>query len=199
MALVTFSTATRFERLPSRGGPQAIGSRTPQAAQPVAPREPLGRGDFARLLEQARPTLWLVAAAEVGRASADDAVQQAAITALGSLDRFEPGSDFRAWMATITRNAARNMRRSEQARTTRERRVRLIPRMHRHPTEEHDDLISALDHLSASQRECLLLRIVGEHGYDEIGTILGIPPATARSHVYRARAQLLERLTEDQR
>jgi RNA polymerase sigma-70 factor (ECF subfamily) len=48
--------------------------------------------------------------------------------------------------------------------------------------------------LPGAQRECLLLRVVGEHTYEEIATILGIPTATARSHVYRARAHLLQRM-----
>ncbi|MEQ8318288.1 MAG: sigma-70 family RNA polymerase sigma factor [Phycisphaerales bacterium] len=203
MTLMTHSPAVRFERLRSAGGPRAIGTSTRQAAPTDATSTPLDRGEFARLLEGARPALLLVAAAEVGRAGADDAVQQAAITALASLDRFEPGTDFRAWMATITRNAARNMRRSDQARGRRERRLRLVPSFRRddarNALEDHRDLINALEQLSTAHRECLLLRIVGEHEYAEIGTILGIPPATARSHVYRARTQLLERLTEDTR
>lgn len=201
MTLLIQSTATRFERLSFAGGRGAIGTTTRQATPVDASSEPLDRREFARLLEAARPALRLVAASEVGRASADDAVQQAAITAMASLDRFEPGTDFRAWMASMTRNAARNMRRSEQARGRREKRIRLVPRIRRDhtrdPLEDHSDLIDALEQLSSAHRECLLLRVVGGHGYEEIGTILDIPPNTARSHVYRARAQLLERLTED--
>lgn len=177
-------------------------ARPPRTTK-MTPATRLNQPEFARLFAAASPTLRLIAAAEVGQAHADDAVQQAAITALGSLDRFDAGTDFRAWMVTITRNAARNMRRSEQARGTRERRLRLIPRFgprsERQQRGDHDGLMEALDQLSTAHRECLLLRVVGEHGYDEIAAILDIPQATARSHVHRARAHLLNRLTEDER
>ncbi|UYV12482.1 MAG: sigma-70 family RNA polymerase sigma factor [Phycisphaera sp.] len=163
------------------------------------PATRLDQPEFAELFDRATPTLRLVAAAEVGRAHADDVVQQAAIIALQRLDRFEAGTDFRAWMAAITRGAARNHRRSEQARGRRERTPRLLPRRQPKPAdnptfEQHAPLFDALAELSPAQRECLLLRVVGEHTYEEIATILDIPAATARSHTYRARAHLLERL-----
>lgn len=163
------------------------------------PATRLDQPEFAELFEQATPTLRLVAAAEVGRAHADDVVQQAAVIALQRLDRFEAGTDFRAWMAAITRGAARNHRRSEQARGRRERTPRLVPRRQPKPPdtpalERHTPLFDALTELSPAQRECLLLRVVGEHTYEEIATILDIPTATARSHTYRARLRLLERL-----
>lgn len=163
------------------------------------PTPRLDQPEFAQLFERATPTLRLVAAAEVGRAHADDVVQQAAIIALERLDRFEAGTDFRAWMAAITRGAARNHRRSEQARGRRERTPRLLTRRQPKPSdnpalERHTPLFDALTELSPAQRECLLLRVVGEHTYEEIATILDIPAATARSHTYRARVHLLERL-----
>ena len=177
-----------------QGGNAQIRSASAQAEAEPAANPSLARGDFARLFDEATPTLRLVAAAEVGRLHADDAVQQAAVTALASLDRYEPGTDFRAWMAAITRNAARNMRRSEHARGRRERTLRLVPRRPRPVDHEHAPLFEALAALPGPQRECLLLRIVGEHTYDQIALILGIPAATARSHVFRARAQLLSRM-----
>lgn len=178
---------------PRRRGGRAAIQPGPAQADP-SPRATLARAEFARLFDAATPTLRLVAAAEVGRLHADDAVQQAAITALASLDRFEPGTDFRAWMAAITRNAARNLRRSEHAHHRRERTLRLIPRRQRGEGDDHGPLFDALSQLPAAQRECLLLRVVGGHSYEEIATILDVPAATARSHVYRARAQLLHRM-----
>lgn len=136
----------------------------------------------------------MVAAAEVGRAHAADAVQQAAMTALGQLDRFQRGSDFRAWMAAVVRGAARNMRRSEQARARRERTPRLIATTSDMDSPDPAGLYEALDALPAMQRECMLLRAVGGHTYTEVGAIVGVPEATARSHVYRARRALLGRL-----
>ncbi len=180
------------------GGTRAIEPLQQQRdSSPLTLSPHLSADEFARLFDDALPTLRLVAAAEVGRASAEDAVQQAAITAMASLEQFTPGTDFRAWMAAFTRNAARNMRRSEHARTRRERTLRLVPRRDsrrdRVP-ELPPDLVKALDNLSVAQRECLLLRVVGELSYEEIAATMGVPTATARSHVFRARAAMLQQL-----
>jgi RNA polymerase sigma-70 factor (ECF subfamily) len=56
-------------------------------------------------------------------------------------------------------------------------------------------LEAALDALRPDQRAAIVLRY--EHGlpFDEIGTILGVPEVTARSHVHRARKELARLLT----
>jgi len=53
----------------------------------------------------------------------------------------------------------------------------------------------ALAGLRPDQRADIVLRY--EHGlsFGDIGTVLGVPEATARSHVHRARKELAERLT----
>src|SRR4051812_25584625 len=56
--------------------------------------------DFAAEYQRAYRVLWVVAAGVLGRATgAEDVVQEAALLALGKLDRFEPGTHFVAWMA----------------------------------------------------------------------------------------------------
>ena len=201
------STATNSLTLASPplwrpGGTRAIEPLQEQREPPATPAPPsLDREAFARRFDEAAPTLRRIAAAEVGRTHAEDALQQAAIAALAALDRFTPGTDFRAWMAAFTRNAARNMRRSEHSRTRRERTLRLIPRRHNHAyaslaSELPKDMTEALDTLSTTQRECLLLRVVGELSYEEIAATIDMPVATARSHVFRARAAMLQKLNQ---
>jgi RNA polymerase sigma-70 factor (ECF subfamily) len=62
------------------------------------------------------------------------------------------------------------------------------------PDGFRDDLRNAVDGLGPLQGACLVLRAVHGHSYDEIASMLDIPAATARSHVFRARAALASML-----
>jgi len=175
---------------------------------------------FAELFRACYPSLRTVAAAQAGRREADDVVQQAAIVALERLDRFEAGTDFRAWMAAIVRGVARNHRRSN---TRRDRKHRAfgdgspraggagargeepVPRVLRDargvevtfPEGFDAKLRNAVDALGPLQAACLLLKTVHGHTYDEISEMLDVPPATARSHVFRARTSLLDSMNPE--
>lgn len=179
----------------------------------------LDLNEFAELYEQSRPTLRIVAAAECSFDLADDIVSQASIIAMNQLGNFTPGTNFTAWTAAIVRGVARNQRRSEQrhlnritklfnstgqnkkSQTTTQEHTQLQstpdgPSIHL-PPEFDPKLRDALNELSAPQRTCLLLKTILEHSYNEIAEILSIPSATARSHVYRARTILLNKLQSD--
>jgi RNA polymerase sigma-70 factor (ECF subfamily) len=175
---------------------------------------------FARLFEAARPALRVVAGSECGFEHADDVVQHGAVIALEQLNKFTPGTNFTAWAATIVRGVARNQRRSDQRRTkhqlglamfllqrTRSESMKNRPTRMRPtgsttevevPTEFDARLKDALSVLSTDQRACLLLKVLLEHSYSEISQILNIPPTTARSHVYRARLELMSVLDNPQ-
>lgn len=73
--------------------------------------------EFARRFESAFRLLWLVAIGIVAdRNLAEDAVQEAAIVALGKLDQFEVGTNFVAWMAQTVRFVALNIGRKHARR-----------------------------------------------------------------------------------
>lgn len=57
-----------------------------------------------------------------------------------------------------------------------------------------DRVLGALRQLAEEPRAALLLRVVNDLSYREVGQALGIPEGTAASHVHRARAQLREAL-----
>ncbi|MEM1422676.1 MAG: sigma-70 family RNA polymerase sigma factor [Planctomycetota bacterium] len=163
----------------------------------TAPADRLTEDDFARLLERERDVLRVVAAGEVGRSDAEDVVQDASIVALGKLDAFRPGTDFRAWMVAFVRHTASNHRRATGRRMRRRLRIARETRDAVHAeaggAERLDArLVEAIDGLAPDQRVCLLLRVAMSLAYDQIGAALGIPAATARSHVRRARLRLLE-------
>src|SRR3954464_6498042 len=172
--------------------------------------------DFAAHFEASFRTLWLVAVGITGdRAGAEDVVQEAALLALGKLDQFEPGTNFRAWMAQMVRYVALNHARKRQ----KHRAAVLGPeleelgslagshqesalRLGRHgelPADQaffDDHVIKALNSVSDIARACLLLRTIEQMEYSEISRLLEIPEGTAMSHVHRARQHLRERLAD---
>lgn len=169
----------------------------------------LSPDEFAVRLEAARSTLWYVAAAVLGeRSEAEDAVQEAAMTALQKLDDFDPGTNFPAWMSQIVRNVARNYLHKRARRRTAPTDTRDLDesRTADAPGEQvpltargdlasgqeafDDALTRALAELEETPRICLLLRTLGGLSYHEVSRILDIPEGTAMSHVHRSRTAL---------
>jgi len=173
--------------------------------------------DFAAQFKASFRTLWLVAVGITGdRGSAEDVVQEAALLALGKLDQFEPGTNFRAWMAQMVRYVALNYARKRQ----KHRASALGPeleetgsmpssqskesalRLGRHgelPADQaffDDNVVRALNSVSDIARACLLLRTIEQMEYADISKLLQIPEGTAMSHVHRARQHLRERLAD---
>lgn len=194
---------------------------TPNARSSAAPAR-LDRASFSAAYREVYPTLVVVARAEGARDEAEDVAQRAAIVALERLDRFELGSNFRAWMAAIVRGVARNHRRGRKRMD--ERHLRLaaeVPRTENQqsdaqtdaprvyvtgdsvrvdlPDRFHADLRNAMDSLGPVQSACLVLKAVHGHSYDEISAMLDIPIATARSHVFRARGALASAMEQGRR
>jgi RNA polymerase sigma-70 factor (ECF subfamily) len=178
---------------------------TPSEAKVNRGDEPpsmLDTGEFGALFSAAAESLRVVAAAHAGRDDAEDVVQEAAMLAMRKRAEFLPGTNFRAWMASIVRGVASNTRRANRRR--RRRHLALAQR-----TRQADDkaatpqigepvLDAALAELTREQRECLVLKVVLGHSYRDIGTILDVPEATARSHVHRARQRLFEHLSREE-
>src|SRR5687767_13076801 len=171
--------------------------------------------DFAAQFEASFRTLWLVAVGITGdRAGAEDVVQEAALLALGKLDKFEPGTNFRAWMAQMVRYVALNHARKRQkhrasalgseldesalAGAAAQKALHLSGRGELPADQGYfdDQFIKALNSVSDIARSCLLLRTLEHMEYSEISKVLQIPEGTAMSHVHRARQHLRERLAD---
>jgi RNA polymerase sigma-70 factor, ECF subfamily len=157
----------------------------------------LTREEFALMLVDARPKLWLIAAAVTGdRSIADDVVQEASIVALGKIGEFRRGTSFESWMGQIARNVALNSRRG------RKRSVLALTKLRFQPVAIQasaastggvfvdDRLEAALNTLDPVARLCLVLRIVAGLPYETISAICDVPEGTAMSHVHRSRARL---------
>jgi RNA polymerase sigma-70 factor (ECF subfamily) len=143
------------------------------------------------------------------RADAEDLVQDTYVKALRFADKFEPGTNLRAWLYTILHNTWRNRRR-DAARAGVEVDSDLVeqessrsdgPVMFDTPErillrESIDaELQAALDALPEVFREAVWLRDVEEFTYAEIAEMLAIPAGTVMSRIARGRRLLFERLS----
>lgn len=131
------------------------------------------------------------------RDKADDLVQEALIKAWANLDKFEEGTDLRAWLFRILRNEFYSGWRKRRLEVEDPHDMFALT-LRDIPTQDgHMDLRdcqTALGQLPGHQREAVLL--VGPMGmsYDEAAQICQCAPGTIKSRVNRARSQLAELL-----
>ncbi len=195
---------------------QAMQQAKQQAERAVSPHS--GRGAFAAQFEASWHVLWLVAVGIVrDRTLAEDVVQEAAFIALGKLDEFQSGTNFRAWMAQIIRNVAANQIRKDirrrtatwnpadldlagggrsTASTLTESELTERGQLPADQQQFDDRVMQALSAVPEAARACLLLRTLRNLEYSEIAELLGIPEGTAMSHVHRTRKRLREVLAD---
>ncbi len=75
---------------------------------------------FAEAFVASSRSLWCIAAGVLGdRTGADDVLQEGAMIALAKLDKFDPDTNFLAWMGRIVRYVALNHARRRRRRPTR--------------------------------------------------------------------------------
>lgn len=132
---------------------------------------------------------------------ADDIVQDAVVKAWENFDRFQAGTNLRAWLFTILRNTYYSVRR---------RSFREVPDtqgIHTDALAEkpaHDgrlqitDFRVALAQLSDEQREALLLVGASGFSYDEAADMCGVAVGTIKSRIARARQRLAELMQLDE-
>jgi RNA polymerase sigma-70 factor, ECF subfamily len=145
-------------------------------------------------------------------ADAEDLVQETYLKAFRAVDRFEPGTNLRAWLFTILHNAARNRAR-DRARDTVSVDSEIVDRAADAPppggrgsgapeTPESlllretlaPELQAAIDALPEAFRQAVWLRDVEEFSYAEIAEMLSIPVGTVMSRISRGRHLLFDRL-----
>ena len=162
----------------------------------------LGADEFTAAFARHGRTLWLLAAAWVGRADAQDLVQETARIAWQKRAAFVRGSDLAAWLAQIVRHTGANWRRKRRPAAGTDfpepfARVETpAPRpLDIDDCDLPDELANALATLPEVARASLLLHVVGDLSFAEIATMLDVPENTATSHARRARLALRAALT----
>jgi RNA polymerase sigma-70 factor (ECF subfamily) len=139
------------------------------------------------------------------REEANDLLQETFLKAYRFYDKYEEGTNAKAWLYRIMRNTYINEY----------RRVKRLPDLvefdeqisapyfagqpHRAGSELHgelfgDEIASAIARLPEKFKSVILLRDIEDLPYEEIAEALDIPVGTVRSRLHRARAILFERL-----
>lgn len=134
------------------------------------------------------------------RATADDMMQDTVLKAWSNMEKFQPGTNMRAWLFTILRNNFYSSRRKLN------REVADIDNVFSDTLSvkpDHDgrlqmaDFKEALNQLPDEQREALILVGASGFAYDEAAEMCGVATGTIKSRVNRARAKLTELLHLD--
>ena len=129
-----------------------------------------------------------------GSRSADDLVHDCVVNALKNADKFEPGTNLRAWLFTILRNCfISEIRRDRNRADSVAMPDWAISGVA--PANQEDTLMLCRlrDELSAlpnDQRTVLLLVVLEGMSYEETAEVLKIPVGTVRSRLSRARHAL---------
>lgn len=155
---------------------------------------------FRKELEALIPQLRAFARSLCGqRDLADDLAQEALLKAWAARDRFEAGTNLRAWVFIILRNVflsqmRRNRFRGDWNEETAERTLSAPARQEQQM--QMSDLQRALMRLPPAQREALILIGAGGLAYEEVAEICNCAVGTVKSRVARARVAL-ERVMND--
>jgi len=154
------------------------------------------RAAFGILVERYAGVARRVARAVLGNAEdADDAAQDAMLSALVKLGQYDARRPFGPWLLRIVANAATDRRRRRSVRRVEPLDVGLTAGGPRPDTTAerralNQRLREALAELPERRRLAVVLFDVEGYSHGEIAAILGIPEGTVRSEVFHARRRL---------
>jgi RNA polymerase sigma-70 factor (ECF subfamily) len=165
---------------------------------------------FGELVDRHRAAVYRAALAVLrSHADAEDAAQDAFVSAYRYLQRFRGDSAFRTWLLTIAWREAINRRRSLSSMWR-----RLVDTQHEgaddvmtsiasadrtpaqlvHDRELRRDIRAAIEALTPKLRDTLLLAQSGGYTYEEIGAMIGAPVGTVKWRVSEARRLIRHQL-----
>jgi RNA polymerase sigma-70 factor (ECF subfamily) len=184
-------------------------SATPRAGSSDPPVPDAFANDVLALLEPLYATALRLTR---NRSDAEDLVQDTFVKAFRFADRYQRGTNLKAWLYTILHNTWRNRVRDASRETVDvdSDRVEQAASLPGGPValetperillrEALDaDLQAALDGLPDAFRQAVWLRDVEEFSYAEMAEMLGVPIGTVMSRISRGRRLLFERLSQAQ-
>ena len=166
-----------------------------QTENGIAPeRVALSDEDFRTQLAAVIPQLRAFGRSLSGnRDTGDDLVQETLLKAWAARDRYEAGTNLRAWTFIILRNLflsqmRRNRFRGEWDDLVADKILSAPASQDKHV--ELGDLQRALQYLPETQREALILVGAGGFAYEEAAEICGVAVGTIKSRVARGRVAL---------
>lgn len=163
-------------------------------------RVPLSDVEFKAQLAQVIPHLRAFGRSVSGsRDLADDLVQETLMKAWAARQRFQAGTNMRAWTFIILRNLYLSQMRRSRFRGEWDDLVAdriLAAPAGQDKQVELGDMQRALLHLPQPQREALILVGAGGFAYEEAAEICGVAVGTIKSRVARGRVALETLLTD---
>ncbi|GLK66191.1 RNA polymerase sigma factor [Paracoccus kondratievae] len=129
--------------------------------------------------------------------SADDLVQDTIVKAWANIEKFQPGTNLRAWLFTILRNtfySARRKTRREVNDTDGIHAARQATRPDHDGRLALNDFRVAFEQLPDEQREALILVGASGFSYEEAAAMTGVAVGTVKSRANRGRRRLAELL-----
>ncbi|MFO7900704.1 MAG: RNA polymerase sigma factor [Planctomycetota bacterium] len=157
------------------------------------------RGDtasVARLFDRHRGLVVAVCTGVLGRSHLlPDAVQEVFLRLLLSIREIRRPDRLGAWLGTVARHTALDLRRAE-GRTSAGRRTDAAPgpleRLVR--DERRRAVLDAVMDLRPEYREAILMRYMHSRSYREIAAALDVPVSTVETRLHRARKTLAARI-----
>jgi len=123
---------------------------------------------------------------------AEDAVQESFARALVSLRKLKKQTRFAPWLAAICRNVAKDMVATKAKRISTDNFSQAIG------SNNHDEcgrlIHRAIEQLSVSAKELIVLRYYNGLSYEEIGSVLGISGPSINGRLTRAKRKMAKYL-----
>lgn len=147
---------------------------------------------FGQLVARYRPTAVLVAVAACGdREVAEDAVQDAFLTAHRALRNLDEPAHFGPWLAAIVRNRARRLAGDKER--VRSMPLHLVEEVGAHPPPLPCPEAEAIANLPEGIRESMDLYYLQEWSVGEVAALLERPVTTVKWQLHAGRALLRKR------
>lgn len=178
---------------------------TPTVGSHMGDDSPAGRAQFEALYAaEGRRVLAYALRRTAQPADAADVLAEVFLVAWRRLDDVPAGAEARLWLYGVARGVMANHRRSLRRRERLGRRLAGTLTEHLVPDPAEltelgggDDAVrAALARLTPTDREVIQLSIWEGLSAPEVATVLGVPPATVRTRLHRARRRLRSLLAE---
>ena len=149
---------------------------------------------------------WALVCCDQQRTEAEDALQAAYLKVLDGSARFEERSSLRTWLFGVIRRTAAQERRRAWLRLHHSRNghapEHMAPQLadaRLEREERNQQLLAALRTLPRRQREVLELVFYHDMTIEQAGVVMGVSIGTARTHYERAKHNLQQRLSGEDR
>lgn len=161
---------------------------------------------FFELVHRYEKKLFKLATVITGNVvDAEDALQEAFLSAYNSLHRFKGKSTFYTWIYRIVINKAKDLRarqKKTQQKTVDNHDFEVYDQRLNIPKEIEDSemlqfLFDKVNNLKEIYREIIILRFFEQMSYQDIADILGIREGTVKSRLFKAKAQLKKEILKD--